>query len=77
MRTSINLENPMKKIANVLLATTLSASMALAVDFDSDATANNELLVNKSGTVVTGTPLDAIIIVLIVAKLMFGERVGF
>lgn len=67
----------MKKIANVLLATTLSASMALAVDFDSDATANNELLVNKSGTVVTGTPLDAIIIVLIVAKLMFGERVGF
>lgn len=67
----------MKKITNVVLATTLSASMVLAVDFDSDVTANNELLVNKSGTVVTGTPLDAIIIVLIVAKLMFGERVGF
>ena len=62
----------MKKIINVVLATALSASMVFAIDFDSSVNTNNELLVNKS--TVTGTPLDAILVAVVVIHLLYGGK---
>lgn len=61
----------MKKLTNVVLATALSASMVFAIDFDSSVNTNNELLVNKS---TTGTPLDAILIAVVVIHLLYGGK---
>lgn len=58
----------MKKLANVILATALSATMVLAVDFDSNSNKNNDLIINKS------TGVEVVVGLLVIWHLFHGDK---